>query len=301
MKEFTFICVSYNQEKLITEHLDSIKQIVESFGGGIENDLLVADDFSKDNTAEVARKWIEENKSFFRRAEVLPTDANMGTVKNLYRAIDSCDTEEFKILAGDDKYNNYDIYSVYDKIGDEIVVTPVLPFGDLGDDPKKLINSFKMSYRTAMAYNAKNKLGKLLIFRNYLFAPGVFVPSKFWRDGEVRELLSNFTYIEDIPMWMKLIYDRKTPVRFEPVPYVSYRVDAGQMLTATRGADIRQGDNETMLKIYPQRLTDNRKYRSPSYYKHLAEKTIYASSKRYDDFFTADPSVRKVYIDMISR
>ena len=298
MKEFTFICVCYNQEDFITEHLESIKQVIKSFGTDVENDLIIADDCSKDRTYEIAQKWIEDNRELFRSAEVLPKEANMGTVKNIYRAVDNCKTEEFKILAGDDKYNNYDIYSLYDNLKDEIIVTPILPFGNFDGMEKQLIQSFKMTYLTAMAYNDKNKLDKLLIFRNYLFAPGVFTPSSYWRDSEVRELLSNFVYIEDIPMWMKLIYDRKTPVKFEAVPYVSYRVAAKQMLSAEKSIDIREADNKTMLKIYPQRLTDKRKYLRPKYYKHVVEKAIYSKSKRYDDFFNADSAVKKVYIDM---
>lgn len=297
MKEFTFICVCYNQENEIIEHLESIKQVVLRFGKGIENDLIVADDASRDNTAEAAKGWIEKNKALFRRAEVLPKQPNMGTVRNMYRAIDSCTTESFKILAGDDKYNCRDIYSLYDGIKNEIVVTPVIPFGNFGDMKQNLINSFKITYRTAIAYNQKHKLGKLLLFRNYLFAPGVFTPGEFWRDSEVRELLSNFVYIEDIPMWMKLIYERKVPVRFEPVAQVCYRVDAGQMLSATRGADIRKGDNETMLRLYPKRLTSGKKYIHPSYYKHLVEKAIYSSSASYDDFFKADPQAAEIYLE----
>ncbi|MBQ5687561.1 MAG: glycosyltransferase, partial [Ruminococcus sp.] len=142
MKEFSFICISYNQQKEIVEHLESIRQLVERFGGNTENDLIVADDGSADGTAAVAREWIGRNRGLFRRAEVLPETANMGTVRNIYRAIDSCRTENFKILAGDDKYNLCDIYALYDSLGDDIVITPVLPFGNFGSMGKKLIESF---------------------------------------------------------------------------------------------------------------------------------------------------------------
>ena len=301
MKEFTFICISYCQADIITEHLDSIKRIVETFGKNVENDLIVADDFSKDGTADVARKWIEKNRGVFRRAEVLPTEANMGTVKNIYRAIDSCKTEHFKILAGDDKYNNKDIYSLYDSMSDEIVVTPVLPFGEFDGMDQELIKSFRRSYRLCMEYNRKNRLGELILFRSYLFAPGVFTPSKYWRDPEVRELLGNFKYIEDAPMWMKLLYDRKTRVRFDGTPYVFYRVAAKQMLGSARGSDIREIDGLVMKKIYPQRMVDKSKYLKPKYYGFLVKKTIISFSKRYDGFFAEDPEVKRIYIDMISR
>lgn len=301
MKEFSFICISYNQQKEIVEHLESIRQLVERFGGNTENDLIVADDGSADGTAAVAREWIGRNRGLFRRAEVLPETANMGTVRNIYRAIDSCRTENFKILAGDDKYNLCDIYALYDSLGDDIVITPVLPFGNFGSMGKKLIESFRRSYRLTMAYNKNNNIGELILFRNYLLAPGVFTPSRYWRDSEARELLHRFRYIEDTPLWMKLIYERRTPVRFEPVPYIFYRIDAEQMLSSQRNAGIREQDDEEMRRQYPQRLLDKRKFFRPSFYRFMAVKTFYTFSDRYDGFFKENPEVKRVYYDLISR
>lgn len=300
MKEFTFICISYCQENLITEHLESIKRVISQFGSGIENDLIVADDGSKDRTAEVAQEWIDCNRSLFRSAQVLPKAPNMGTVKNIYRAVDSCRTENFKILAGDDKYNCENIYALYDSMNNEMVITPVIPFGEFNGKEKALIQSFRRSYRLVMAYQHKNNLGELILYRNYLFAPGIFIPSAYWRDTEVREMLSHFQYIEDTPMWMKLLYDRKIPVRFDSTPYISYRVSAKQMLDSTRSSAVREKDDEAIRQLYPQRLLGKNKYAKPRYYRFIARKTFYTYSKRYDNFFNTNPMVKKVYTDMLA-
>lgn len=89
--------VTYNSGKYIIEALESVKN--QTYGN-IE--LIVSDDCSKDNTVELCRKWIEENKTRFVNTELITVEKNTGTSANLNRLLAVCKGEWLKELAGDD-------------------------------------------------------------------------------------------------------------------------------------------------------------------------------------------------------
>lgn len=299
IKEFTFICICYNQAEMITEHLDSIKEIIINYGSGIKNHLIISDDCSKDSTVDKVNNWIKNNQILFSETLVLTSENNQGTVKNIYKAIDHCKTKEFKILAGDDKYFKSNIYSLYSYISDEIVITPVIPFGNFDDRYKEMIVSFKRSYRLLIDYNKRNNIGELLLCRNFIFAPGAFVSGDCWRDKETRELLSKFKYVEDIPMWIQLIYYKKKKVRFDSNPYIYYRISGNATLNGTKEIDIREQDFEIMRQVFPDRaMTFVRKIRV-YYFKYLIKKAKMTIYEGYDDFFKGHNVVENMYIDSI--
>ena len=70
MKEFTFAAITYNHSDCIIEHLESLKKLVQKYGRVYLNNLIISDDASKDNTVELAKKWIEQNRSLFNDAKV---------------------------------------------------------------------------------------------------------------------------------------------------------------------------------------------------------------------------------------
>ena len=229
----------------------------------------------------------------------MTSSVNIGTVKNILRAVDECKTKEFKILAGDDKYALNNIYEIYDGIGESIIISPVIPFGIFADKYKQLVLSFKRSYRLLMHYNSKNNIGELIRFRNYLFAPGIFIKSDYWRSKEVRELLENFKYVEDIPMWMLLINQKKIPVVFCPKAYVYYRINVNTTLKGNKDISIRNSDHQKMRAMFPQRLLDKNKYFKFVYYKYFLNKVFYSYSTKYDKYFSDDETFKKIYIDSI--
>lgn len=89
--------LTYNSSDTILETLESIKNLT------YENiELVVSDDASKDNTVEICSKWIEQNKSRFKRTKLLTVPNNTGIANNFHRAIKECKGEWFKGIAGDD-------------------------------------------------------------------------------------------------------------------------------------------------------------------------------------------------------
>ena len=89
--------LTYNSSKYIVEALESAK---DQTYANIE--LIVSDDCSTDNTVEVCRKWIADNKARFVNAELITVDQNTGTSANCNRQLAACKGEWIKQLAGDD-------------------------------------------------------------------------------------------------------------------------------------------------------------------------------------------------------
>ena len=102
--DFTFAVLTYNQEKFILQHLESIKYQIMKFGVDINVNLVVSDDGSKDNTIFLVEKWTNENYELFNDIKILKSTVNQGIVHNYIRLLDNIKTEKFKILAGDDIY-----------------------------------------------------------------------------------------------------------------------------------------------------------------------------------------------------
>lgn len=222
-KEFTFVTLTYNHSLFIEEHLNSILSLVKSYGEGISVDLIVSDDCSKDDTTEIADRWIEDNKAFFRRITRKYSDVNCGMISNLFGAIEEVQTRHFKFLAGDDKYFQNDIFSfVFGLNEGQMVVTPLIPFGE-GESAKEIVRR----YRTLLFAKNKGKSHQLMRYENYIPAPGVFLDGSLLKDERLREFLGKYRNIEDYPMWWYMLFVRKIDFTVVNTPYVLYRVNAG--------------------------------------------------------------------------
>lgn len=89
--------IAYNSSQTIIETLNSIK--AQTYPN-IE--LIISDDYSTDNTVEICREWVEQNKERFVRTEIITVEKNTGTAGNLNRAEAVCQGEWIKGIAGDD-------------------------------------------------------------------------------------------------------------------------------------------------------------------------------------------------------
>lgn len=89
--------ITYNSSKFVLETLESIKaQTYQNI------ELIISDDCSTDNTVELCRKWVEENKERFVRTQIITSKTNTGVSANLNRAEAACQGEWVKGIAGDD-------------------------------------------------------------------------------------------------------------------------------------------------------------------------------------------------------
>lgn len=93
----SFIVVSYNHSKFVTECLDSIKnQTYKNW------ELIVADDASKDRSAETAKQWLKENNI---SAKTNFHTENKGFAATLNECIELTVGKYVNIIAADDYFH----------------------------------------------------------------------------------------------------------------------------------------------------------------------------------------------------
>lgn len=90
----SIVVVSYNQGKYIKEILDSVK--AQTYTNW---DLIVADDFSSDNSVEEFKNWLATNNV---DARTIFHSKNTGLATVLNEAIEICEGKYLKLIAADD-------------------------------------------------------------------------------------------------------------------------------------------------------------------------------------------------------
>lgn len=94
----TVFIIAYNSSDYIVEALESVKaQTYDNI------ELVVSDDKSPDQTVQIAKEWIANNRERFVNAIVVEAASNTGPTGNYNRAVAACHGEWLKMLDGDDK------------------------------------------------------------------------------------------------------------------------------------------------------------------------------------------------------
>lgn len=119
IEEFTFGVLSYNQEDLILDLLESIRYQIEKYGAGIRMHIVIADDCSKDNTVFIEKKWLEENAGLFDSIDIIVNEKNLGTVKNYHSMMTKIKTNYFKNIAGDDVFADKNLFEGLESNGND--------------------------------------------------------------------------------------------------------------------------------------------------------------------------------------
>lgn len=89
--------LTYNSAKYVLETLESVKaQTYKNI------ELVISDDASKDNSVELCRKWVTENKDRFIRCEILTVAENTGIPANVNRRLVASKGVWIKGIAADD-------------------------------------------------------------------------------------------------------------------------------------------------------------------------------------------------------
>ena len=88
IKTMDFITISYNQERYIIEHLESIKFQITHYANRCEVNYRLFDDCSTDLTVTLARQWLEENSQLFSSIDIVENSTNLGLNQNYLQAGD---------------------------------------------------------------------------------------------------------------------------------------------------------------------------------------------------------------------
>ena len=195
---FAFLVVTYNHQDYILEHLESIKYLVQTHGVGLDVDLIVNDDASKDQTRSLVDRWLVVNSNLFRHVKTLYNPKNLGTcasVNNMltYMAADRC-----KLTAGDDVYSFENIFELTIHESDTSMVSGralYLLGNELGVD--RMANT--LATATQIIYQRDSLLHRFKHL-SYINAPNLLYAKECLLNPVVRNYLQKFDVVEDWPL-----------------------------------------------------------------------------------------------------
>jgi len=205
MPLISVITATYNSSGFISETLDSIfNQTWEDI------ELIITDDKSSDDTVDVCRRWLNNNRGRFRRADLLTSDVNTGVSANANRGLKAASGEWVKFIGSDDTLlpdcltanmqfivDNPHIRILFSRINiynQSFIPENYLettPHGDISPDsilwPERLAES---QYRMLLAADRIHFSPSVFLHRETLILMGGFD--------------ERFRLLEDYPLWLTL-------------------------------------------------------------------------------------------------
>ena len=212
--------ITYNSSKTVLETLESSKaQTYQNL------ELIVSDDCSTDNTVELCRNWIEQNKSRFVRTELLTVAKNTGISANCNRAEAACHGKWAKGIAGDDLLMPNCIYDCVEYVrGDDNIVClfgNIIAFGGEKDYCECLTRTHRKR-NIQMAKLSTAELYKMIFNGDTPPAPAFFYNiSKFRKFGIKND--ERIPFMEDWPKWLNIL-KKGINIHFMDKDIVKYRV-----------------------------------------------------------------------------
>lgn len=199
----SIIVITYNSSEFVLETLESAKaQTYQNI------ELIISDDCSKDNTVEICKEWLQQNKDRFVRTELLTVEQNTGIPANCNRGVKESKGEWVKLIAGDDVLSancieqninyieeNSEINVLFSVVQKFTINSNTTILGD--KSPSKDLKYF---FDIKLSANEQHRM---LLIRDYISnTPSSFIKKEvFSRIGYFDE---RFPLIEDYPYWLKL-------------------------------------------------------------------------------------------------
>ena len=248
--------ITYNSSKTVLETLESIK---EQTYQNIE--LIVSDDCSTDNTVELCRDWIEQNKDRFVRAELLTVEKNTGVAGNCNRAGAACRGEWGKGIAGDDIMMPNCIQDCMDYIAahpDTIYLFgKQKAFGASEEKCKEIDSIFDYSF---FNMTQEEQLHRLIFGENCVPATAVFCHRQHAKAIGVKND-ERIPLLEDWPKWINLL---RAGVKLHYVDKVLVKYRVGGISTRERPS----------LEMYRSCRLFDFYYRFPEWYAENPDEAI---------------------------
>ena len=193
----TIVVSTYNSSKFVLETLESAKaQTYQNI------ELIVSDDCSTDNTVEVCRRWIDENKDSFARTELITVEKNTGVSANCNRGRRAAKGEWIKGIGGDDILMEDCIRWNYEHVSKNSEIKILQSNNLIIDEASNIIgktNSIHYFYSDKISAKEQHRI---LLFTYRGNTPTLFVKRAFFDNGFVYdEAIRN---MEDYQMYLRL-------------------------------------------------------------------------------------------------
>ena len=199
MIEFTFLVVSYNQERMIVDTLESIKYQVVQYGKNRAIYLIVADDGSIDKTQSTIKKWTDENREQFAGIELVLRGENHGTSYNFADAMRRVRTQFFYSIAGDDLISDLDVISIISGHGLQKIVAAPCYFLSEG---RIVTERSRYQSMAQIAFYDKAKLKKISYYKCPMLN-GSFMSSDLMVE-DVLKFSEQYNVLDDQARYIKL-------------------------------------------------------------------------------------------------
>lgn len=199
------IIATYNSSSFVAETLESVAK--QSWK---EIELILTDDCSIDNTVDICRQWLHENRHRFVSAEIITSKKNTGVSANVNRGLNIAKGEWIKFLGADDTlktdcieanmawialhpevkvlFSRIEIYKNTFVSENLIDTSPGLPHGPYGI--------------LTPGRSADSQYKMLLLSDRIHFTPSVFVNRETLLS--VGGFDERFKLLEDYPLWLNL-------------------------------------------------------------------------------------------------
>jgi len=238
----SILVLSYNAGNYITDLLESI--LNQQYK---ELELIIADDHSSDSTIERVKKWLLENGERFKRTQLLTSDHNNGTVRNINNGLKYCRGEFVKIIAADDILMPNCILDSVNVCLDKnwgMVIGKAVWVQDDGISPAPHEED-KSAEEAFYKMDARQQHTELLKNNNLICTPTAFYTMNFLEKYQGFD--EAYTLIEDYPFWLKITANGDHINHFDHV-VVKYR----QSTTSATNP-------EKAVQIYNARITKDSK------------------------------------------
>ena len=243
------IVITYNSAKFVIETLNSAK--TQTYPNV---ELVISDDHSTDESVDICKKWIDENKDSFVKTTLVTSDSNTGIPANLNRGVDKANGKWIKCIAGDDiladdcltELINF-IYSQKDDV--RILSADIIIFSG------KSVNNGQIKRNPytrfcSMESSAKDQY-EMLLRTNMVFAQAMIIR---------RDLLialngfdEKYRLLEDWPLWIKAT-SAGYKIYYLNKPLVFYRFHENNLSLTTNKNYLYHPINKLVLKFKENEL-----------------------------------------------
>lgn len=298
--QYSFGILTYNQEKYILELLESIKYQIIKYGEGIDFNLYLSDDASKDRTVAIASAWIEENSELFQEYEIVVASDNKGTTTGYYNLLNRIKTEFFKVIAGDDVFARNDIFEDLknEKIGQAIAHMPlILRDGSLERADHLLYSN--LIHQNEIGTHTKEV--KKFRYGGYVNTPSFF-PTRSLINNQCVDYMRQFMIFEDDPTWyMMLKTNKNLRITFDIKIKVLYRFHSGAV---SNSGSVSEKWYRDSVKLNEQYLHDSKNIMLHMYLRaYLADlryRYIYKKNRKFT-IYNLMEKLRKEITKMIAK
>lgn len=195
---FAFLVVTYNHQKYILEHLESIKYLVQTHGSAWDVDLIVNDDASRDQTRTLVDRWLALNATMFRHVKTLYNPKNLGTCASVNNMLTHMVADRCKLTAGDDVYSFENIFELTAYSIDTAMLSGRVLYL-LGDELSVDPMANTLATATQAIYQRDSLLHRFKHL-SYINTPNLLYATECLLNPKVRDFLQRFDVVEDWPL-----------------------------------------------------------------------------------------------------